>query len=580
MTKNILVIHSINDIHWQKSVDTHLRVLRLNNPVEIEYWDETSFSQSKDINDIFEPLLSRTSAIVLLMSKSFLDSGIMKTEAIRTRLKMKQEGGFPIFNVIIDRCEWKKYRWMKNLRVFPVGEQLLSDLDEGGRERTLADLATGVLDALSLKTLVTEGILGYIELNGVGHIDTLTFEPANRLNIITGDNGYGKTLLLECIWWALSGKWSQFPVFPNDNFNEATIAFKLMQNNGNQSVREEIRFDFEKQEWPENIKCPNLSGLVVYARSDGSFAVWDPVKGKQSPPPGYKLKKSPLVFSKWEVFKGKYEKSEDKPERQICNGMIVDWINWQNSSSSHFILLREIIQILSLYSGESLEPSDPVNVTVDSHIMPTIKYPYGNVPIIYAASSVQRIISLAYLLVWMWSEHQTTCEKTKTSPYRNLILLLDEAESHLHPKWQRSLIPSLLEIKKFFSKELNIQFIISTHSPLLMASLEPEFDEMSDSIFHIQMKDNKIQLNPQPFLRHGRVDYWFTSDSFELKYARSVDAENAIKEAIEIQKSDRPDSEKVKQIHVELCRVLGEFDTFWPRWSYFARQHGARDDSC
>jgi hypothetical protein len=96
----------------------------------------------------------------------------------------------------------------------------------------------------------------------------------------------------------------------------------------------------------------------------------------------------------------------------------------------------------------------------------------------------------------------------------------------------------------------------------------------------MEMKDGKIELNPQTFLKHGRVDHWLTSDTFELNYARSIEAGNAIKKALDIQLSESPDREEVKKIHCELVRVLGEFDTFWPRWNYFAEQNGVRDDSC
>ena len=34
-------------------------------------------------------------------------------------------------------------------------------------------------------------------------------ELAPRLNVITGDNGLGKSFLLDVIWWALTRKWPQ-----------------------------------------------------------------------------------------------------------------------------------------------------------------------------------------------------------------------------------------------------------------------------------------------------------------------------------------------------------------------------------
>ena len=44
-----------------------------------------------------------------------------------------------------------------------------------------------------------------LDIRGTGPVD-LTFEPAQRLSVITGDNGLGKSFILECAWWALTGE--------------------------------------------------------------------------------------------------------------------------------------------------------------------------------------------------------------------------------------------------------------------------------------------------------------------------------------------------------------------------------------
>ncbi len=45
------------------------------------------------------------------------------------------------------------------------------------------------------------GTLSVLSLHEVGPAHELEFSPAERLSIITGDNGLGKTFLLECAWW-------------------------------------------------------------------------------------------------------------------------------------------------------------------------------------------------------------------------------------------------------------------------------------------------------------------------------------------------------------------------------------------
>jgi len=48
------------------------------------------------------------------------------------------------------------------------------------------------------------------------------------------------------------------------------------------------------------------------------------------------------------------------------------------------------------------------------------------------------------------------------------IVLIDEIELHLHPAWQRKVIPALTKVFP------NIQFIITTHSPQVISSLKRE----------------------------------------------------------------------------------------------------------
>lgn len=48
------------------------------------------------------------------------------------------------------------------------------------------------------------------------------------------------------------------------------------------------------------------------------------------------------------------------------------------------------------------------------------------------------------------------------------VVLIDEIELHLHPRWQRMIIPKLLETFK------GCQFIVSTHSPQVLSEVRPE----------------------------------------------------------------------------------------------------------
>ena len=48
------------------------------------------------------------------------------------------------------------------------------------------------------------------------------------------------------------------------------------------------------------------------------------------------------------------------------------------------------------------------------------------------------------------------------------IVLIDEIDLHLHPKWQRTVVPRLVETFP------NCQFLVSTHSPHVVTHVQPE----------------------------------------------------------------------------------------------------------
>ena len=45
---------------------------------------------------------------------------------------------------------------------------------------------------------------------------------------------------------------------------------------------------------------------------------------------------------------------------------------------------------------------------------------------------------------------------------KEAIILIDEIDCHIHPKWQKKLLPSLRELFP------NCQFIVTTHSPYIL----------------------------------------------------------------------------------------------------------------
>ena len=47
-------------------------------------------------------------------------------------------------------------------------------------------------------------MLKNVKMTNVGPAPTMEFDFGDRLNLLTGDNGLGKSFLLDIAWWALT----------------------------------------------------------------------------------------------------------------------------------------------------------------------------------------------------------------------------------------------------------------------------------------------------------------------------------------------------------------------------------------
>lgn len=420
-----------------------------------------------------------------------------------------------------------------------------------------------------------------LKIDNVQIADNFSLQFGERLNIITGDNGLGKSFLLECAWWALTRTWTHHPIFPRVANESPSIDFTIATNAGH-NEQFKANYDWKKQDWAiTNTDEDPIPGLVVYARVDGAFAIWDPARTDLANNLKPSRMPSTLIISREDIWDG-VRIEDGHRSRMIFNGLITDWVNWQNAKSHNFEILKTVLKRLSppdTSHGDLgvLEPGEVIRIPGESRLIPTIKHPYGDVPLIFASAAVKRIVALAYLIVWAWEEHVAASTLRKEMPQPRMVVIADEIESHLHPQWQRVILPALIGVANDLSKVLNMQFVITTHSPMVMTSIEPKFDSRIDKVFHLNLSKNKtgfqevILENPE-FQKRGSADSWLVSNLFEMKQPRSIEAETAIEEAKQLQKQEKPNPTQVRSLNDKLLNLLPPHDTFWVRWNYFVEK--------
>jgi hypothetical protein len=100
----------------------------------------------------------------------------------------------------------------------------------------------------------------------------IEFSP--RLNFLTGDNGLGKSFILDIAWWALTRTWASHPARPSKWYKKPSISI---------AYRNDLHpiYEYKANEETWSIKTgaepfPNYS--VIYAQVDGGFSIFDPIR--------------------------------------------------------------------------------------------------------------------------------------------------------------------------------------------------------------------------------------------------------------------------------------------------------------
>lgn len=423
-------------------------------------------------------------------------------------------------------------------------------------------------------------MIKHLKISNIGPASKMELEFGRRLNLLTGDNGLGKSFLLDVIWWSMTRRWpaelnprltSGKTALPTDKKLRAEIDVSFSA--ASRTMENKSRFDPKSQTWTVGQGRPANPGLIFYALADGSFAVWDPArnywktgnKGSRERPPAY-------VFSPKEVWDG----LQRDDGTWLSNGLIRDWAGWQKEKGQAFDSLLAVLEALSPSADEKFISGDLTRISLDDvRDIPTLKMPYGQeVAVVHASSGMRRIIALAYFLVWCWEEHLKAKKLLGEEPETKAVFLVDEVESHLHPKWQRTVVPALMKVMDKLTAPSDVQLIAATHSPLIMTSVEPLFDPQQDAWFDLDFERKKVVLRRRDFEKHGNAATWLVSEAFDLKSDRPIEYERLIDEASALLDRDRPTEKQIGEMYKKLVDALGPKDEFLFRWRAICGKKG------
>jgi predicted ATP-binding protein involved in virulence len=311
---------------------------------------------------------------------------------------------------------------------------------------------------MRLLNLEIKNIGPFIEgnINFISEEDNIQKPP---VTIITGENGTGKTIIID----AIRGLWLARYKLERDiirNNNDFSVSLKYAIDNNTEILSasksaKDYQFQLNSYQFRNRFLAnqkpdATWNWVVDYWTSKLSTDSFE-VKNLVAPmPENLYLNSLDGIQTNVEVaqlicFFDYLKNSDNKAERELGVRL--------------FEIIKKIIK-LSLIDGEfkyvARTTLEPIVLQTGQEIS-LEKLSSGNLYLI------QRMVSL---LGKMYSIHVLNKYPLEELCQTQGILLIDEAENHLHPKWQKTFIQSIQEIFP------NLQLIVTTHSPFIVSSVE------------------------------------------------------------------------------------------------------------
>lgn len=328
-----------------------------------------------------------------------------------------------------------------------------------------------------------------ISINNFKAVKSMEIEFTPGVNLLIGDNGVGKTSILEAIAVVLSGMLKGMNGVPTKNILQNDIHF-VLEEKGDASS--EIRYDIPVE----------IAGILK--TGDLSFQ-WKRIRTDENRNAGTKMEDDGIVkwmqrnsnepdtllpllcFQSdarvWQMRRGDFGKELKKKLNDRRCGYIgcLDYsldikgiqawclkMELNAFQKKHEIREYEAFKkIVSVFMKRISQLTSIPKISYSTQLEQLV-YQEGEtvLPISDLSAGYQSLLwmvmNLAYRLALLNPEKAENLGDTAG------IVLIDEIDMHLHPKWQWNIVNALEETFP------NIQFILATHSPIVISSCKNE----------------------------------------------------------------------------------------------------------
>lgn len=440
----IFISYSHADKKWLERLKIHLKPLERDHDVVV--WNDTKLRKGDKWRVEISKALASTKIAILLVSADFLASDLILGNELPPLLKAATKEGLIIMPVIIGYCAFS-FSSLSQYQTINDPNQPLNSIPEGQVDEVFfrifeftnaflnRDFAPVKRD-LALKSLRVENF------KGIRKIEIDDLPPSARWIVLTGENGYGKTSVLQAIAAGLYGNYFH---------DEKGIREQLVPD----SAYVEVEYFAANEIFSNSSSLPReLSALVELERELATYGssrlrvsanvTTDTIE--RQIPSFYSLFNTDGVLLNIEqrlkdtftaeVLAGNKQGAKSKS----AFGQIVD-VFCRLLPQLKDIKIQQVNLTLDVRYIEQDENGNPLN---------------EGVPFTQLAAGLKNVIALVGDMIYRLSTRQ---EVNQLADLQGIVII-DEFELHLHPKYQKALPEKL---SKVFP---HIQFIVSTHSPI------------------------------------------------------------------------------------------------------------------
>jgi predicted ATP-binding protein involved in virulence len=345
------------------------------------------------------------------------------------------------------------------------------------------------LQGRRIKAKITPLSMRRLELKNIGHFETLELDLSNRVICLIGENGTGKSTILRAILLGLTGITDETQLIDPKNKEIQRLLRIEKEENGQPKFSSQalISLDyFEKDnnevffDAPSKDKMIDEKGSII---SEGT-RVYTGVDSNLSATIGDYFKDLVVALSqvrsnsdgKVNAVEFDFSRAHISDSLSLLYDLADDsfdkfrqWVQETGDPSKKSYIERErdlkiineALRVIKHITGSETLELMPFELNQKEIFIKTDDVPNG-VPLRLMSQGYQNVIGwVGYFIKRINEVTPEGGDYTKT----RAILLIDEIDTYLHPKWQRTILNVLA------TTFTDTYFIITTHSPLVISNL-------------------------------------------------------------------------------------------------------------